>query len=174
MNLSDIGVLLRIVAFVIIIMSIVFLKNRRVKGKIIFQWKTTVKRELLNNILNINMFTIAVAVIIIFDDVLIDVIWYKIFIDIALLACIIALLLIPKHAIIADRGILFMGIFRPWTSFSRYRINKMNKTIVLWQNVLFFSEKIIIPIEDVEKVEKILSKYIHNDIFASKSHENYI
>lgn len=161
MSVSDIGVLLRFVAFAIIIMSFVLLKNKRCKGKIIVQWKTTVKRELQNNIIDINIFIIAVAMIVIFDDALVVVVWYKIFMDIALLVCIIALLLMPKDVIITDKGILFTGIFSPWKVFTRYRINRMSKRITLWRNILLFSEKITIPIEDAEDVENILSLYIH-------------
>lgn len=161
MNISDVGVLLRILAFAAIIVSFAFLKNRRTRGKIIFQQKTTIKRELQNNVANLNMFIITISMIIIFDDVLVDIVWNKIFMDIALLVCITVLLLLPKDVIITDKGILFTGIFRPWNIFTRYRTNRINKTIVLWRMVLLFSEKIIIPVEDIDEVEKILPLYVH-------------
>lgn len=161
MNVADIGVLLRFVAFAIIITALVLLKNKRCRGKIIVQWRTTLKCELLNNIMNLNMFIIAIAMVVIFDDVLFDVVWFKIFMDIGLLACITALLLMPKDAIITDKGILFAGIFMPWNAFSRYRVNRISKTVMLWRKAVLFSEKVMVSVEDAEEVEKILSLYLH-------------
>jgi hypothetical protein len=110
--------------------------------------------------------------IVIFDDVLVDIIWYKIFMDIALLMCIIVLLLMPKNAIITDKGILFAGVFSSWKVFTRYRTNRVSKNITLWRNILLFSEKITIPIENTEEVENILSLYIH-EWFGISSKKHY-
>lgn len=149
--------LFRILVLITVLLDLSLIFRKKFHGKEIFSWRTTTKMEFKVNTLKIGTFTTAMLLLIFMDEGINKSYRnFKIIFDVLIIALLLLLFLIPKKYIITDKGILINGLFRRWEDFISYE--KKNEIIILYQKKIGLLTKIEITVENMEKVETIISQ----------------
>lgn len=128
------------------------LLRKKVKYKILIEWKKTPKEELKTKLNEIISYTFFILILIYFDTFFQFPIYFAIF-DFVILILIFGLILHPKKYAICEEGVFILGTLRKWNEFSYYKV-KGNKIILIGK--YFFN----VSIENKEGVEKIICGFL--------------